>query len=275
MPRKFERAAVLLFLVASPLWFPALPSGFGGSLRSAVADCLSPAFQGIQAVRQGFEHLSSVVLELVSLQEENRILRLQLEALQTHEELHRDLFEENKRFRQMLGFQATAQWPVMPAEVIGRELGPWSRSLLLNKGVRDGVRQGMAVITPVGLVGRISEVSPSSSRVALLTDPHFRVMAKLSGSRISGLVTGGPPGECWVTYLPLDETFREGQLVFTGGGVSFAPPELPIGVIRKVWKDSSDMYQTARVEPTVRLGAVEEVLVVAWRPSEAIGRSDE
>ena len=268
MPRKFERAAVLLVLIASPLWFPALPAGFSGSLRSGVIGFLQPAFQGIQTVRQGFEHLCSAVLELISLEEENRILRGRLEALNTHEELHRDLLEENKRLRQMLDFQAKAQWSVTPAEVIGRELGPWSRSLLLSKGVRDGIRQGMAVITPIGLVGRISEAGPSSSRVALLTDPHFRVMAKLSQSRISGLVTGGPTGECQITYLPLDETVQVGQLVFTAGGMSFAPLELPIGVLRKVWKDSSEMYQTARIEPAVRLGAIEEVLVVTGRSSQ-------
>ena len=262
MRGKFERAADLLVLAASPFWFPALPSSLGGSLRSVVWDCLEPAFQGILTVRQGFDHLCSVVLEMFSLQEENRILRARLEAFRVHEELHRDLLEENQRLRQMLNFQAKATWPVTPAEVIGRELGPWSRSLLLNKGVRDGIRQGMAVITSVGLVGRISEAGPSSSRVVLLTDPHFRVMAKFPEGRISGLVTGGQSGECLVTYLPLGEAIREGQMVFSAGGMSFSPPEIPIGIVRKVWKDSSDMYQTARIEPSVRLGAVEEVLVV-------------
>ena len=122
----------------------------------------------------------------------------------------------------------------------------------------------MSVLTSVGLVGRISEAGPNSSRVALLTDPHFRVMGRLPETSVAGLVSGGPAGECLINYLPLDQVFQEGQSVSTSGGKSFAPPGIPIGVIRKVWKDSSEMYQTARVQPAVRLGAVDEVLVVSW-----------
>ena len=264
MPRKFERTAVLLVLVASPFLLPALPYGLGDSFRNTFLGWVRPAFETVHTVREGFGHLGTGVLEIFSAQEENRILRARLEALLAHEEMHRELFRENARLRKLLGFHSKVNWSVIPAEVIGRELGPWSRGLLLDKGTKDGVKEGMAVMTPVGLIGRISEAGASSSQVVLLTDPHFRVMGRLSENSISGLVTGGPTGECLVTYLPLTETIKEGQTVATAGGRSFAPGGIPIGVIRKVWKDSSEMYQTARIESVVHLGAVDEVLVVSW-----------
>ncbi len=262
MPRKLERAALLLALVASPFWIPALPGGFGGSLRAAVRDGVAPFFEAIHAAQDGFGRLLSTVLNSFSLQEENDLLRAQIETLHAHEGTHRELSDENRRLRQLLAFKAKGSWASIPAEVIGREVGPWSRGLLINKGTRDGVRRGMAVVTPVGLVGRVAEAGPSSSRVTLLTDPHFRVMGKIPEGPILGLVMGAQAGECVVTYLPLEERVAAGQTVLTTGGVSFAPAGIPIGVVRRVWKDPSDLYQVARLEPAARLGGIEEVLVV-------------
>ena len=264
MPRKFERTAVFVVLAVSPFLLPALPYGIGASFRDTFISWIRPGFEAVHIVREGAGAIGMGVLDLFSLEEENRILRTRLEALSAHEETHRELFRENTRLRKLLGFHPKAGWSVTPAQVIGRELGPWSRGLLLDKGTRHGVRQGMAVITSTGLVGRISEAGPGSSRVALLTDPHFRVTGRLLESRLCGLVSGGPTGQCQITYLPLDEILKEEQPVATAGGRSFAPAGIPIGVIRKVWKDSSEMYQTARIEPAVHLGAVDEVLVVSW-----------
>lgn len=265
MPRKFERTAVLFALVLSPFLLSALPPAAGTSFRDTFLGWVRPLFDTVHAGREGFGHFGGAILDVFSLAEENRILRSRMEALLSHEETHRELFRENSRLRKLLEFRAKAEWGVIPAEVIGREMGPWSRGLLLDKGTSQGIRKGMAVITAVGLVGRISETGSRTSRVVLLTDPHFRVTGRLPEISVSGLVAGGPTGQCSITYLPLDETFKEGQIVSTAGGRSFAPGGIPIGVVRRVWKDSSEMHQTARVQPVVQLGSVDEVMVVSWR----------
>lgn len=272
MVRKFERTAVLLALVASPFWLPAIPSHLGHSLRTTVSDSLTPAFEALHAARNGVGHVGSAALEWMTVFEENRILRAQMETLQAHEQTHRDLYQENLRLRRLLEFRERTAWATLPAEVIGREIGPWSRSLLVNKGSRSGVREGMAVITPLGLVGRVGEVGGTSSRVVLMTDPHFRVTGMLLQSRVSVLVAGEGNGEITLTYLPLDLEIKPGERVLTAGGKSFCPDGIPVGTIRKDWVDRSQLFRSARVQPAVDPGAVEEVLIVAWRPSES-GRS--
>jgi len=164
----------------------------------------------------------------------------------------------------LLGFSVQAPWNLIAAEVVARELGPWSRTLLLDKGAAQGVAKGMAVITPVGLVGRISEVGGSSSRVRLITDAHFRVPGKVSQTHIAGLVKGGSTGECLLTYLPLDAEVNSGLVVLTAGGKSFSPGGIQVGVVRRVEPDASTLYLNARLEPSVNLHAIEEVLVVEW-----------
>lgn len=265
MVRKFERTAVLIVLAASPFWLPAIPSAWGGSLRGAVTGWIKPGLYGAESVRQGFGGFFTGFLELFSIREENRLLRAQLHALRAHEETHRELLQENARFRDLLQFRARAPWRLRSAEVIGRELGPWSRGILLDRGAQDGIRAGMAVIAPKGLVGRISEVGPDSSRAVLLTDAHFRITATLSRRRAPGLVMGGG-GQCLLTYLPLDLELDGGEAVVTAGGESFCPEGIPLGVVDRVWKDPSEMFQTARIEPAVPVGMVEEVLVVLSPP---------
>lgn len=266
MVRKFERTAVLILLAASPFWLPAIPSPWSGSLRGAVMSWVKPGLYGGDAVRRGFGEILPGFLDLFSVREENTLLRAQLQALRSHEETHRELLQENTRLRGLLQFRRAAPWRLRAAEVIGRELGPWSQGILLDRGAEDGIRPGMAVIAPKGLVGRISEVGPGSSRAVLLTDSHFRVTAVLSRRRVPGLVMGGG-GRCLLTYLPLDLEVEEGEVITTAGGRSFCPAGIPLGVVDKVWKDPSEMFQTARIEPAASLGMSEEVLVVL-SPSE-------
>ena len=263
---KFERTAVLIVLAASPFWLPAVPSPWSGSVRSTVMGWIKPGLYGGESVRRGVEGALSGFVEIFGIWEENRLLRAQIEVLRAHEETHRELFQENTRLRELLEFRAQAPWQIGPAEVIGRELGPWSRGIVLDRGEKDGIRPGMAVMVPKGLVGRISEVGPNSSRAVLVTDAHFRVTAMLSQRRVPGLVMGGGGGQCLLTYLPLDLELQKGEVVVTAGGPSFCPGGIPLGVVARVWKDSSEMFQTARIEPAAPLGMIEEVLVVFSPP---------
>ncbi len=267
--QRFERVAVFLLLVASPIWLSALPASLTGSFRMHATGWLEPPLKVIQILHSGVVHFFVGIVRGPVLLEENRLLRSQLETLQAHEETHRQLFEENVRLRAAMEFEAKSSWPLIPAEVIGREMGLWSRTFLIDKGKRDGLRSGMAVITPLGLVGRIVEVGPGLSRAVWLTDPHFRVSAAISSSRVSGLVMGTSSGECLLTYLPLDTTVHPQETVVTSGGRSFCPEGIPIGQIRSVAQDSSQLFQSARIRSSVDLSAVEEVLVVAWMGEES------
>lgn len=228
-----------------------------------VADWVAPGLEFFHSVRYGGVHFFKGFLRGGALLDENLRLKQELAALRAHEETHRQLFQENARLRALLQFKTQAPWKLIPAEVIGREFGPWSRTLLLNKGKADGVGEGMAVMTPVGMVGRVSEVGGSSSRVRLIVDAHFRVPAAVSEPRTTGLVMGSTAGECLLTYLALDAQVHPGQAVLTAGGNSFAPEGIPVGEVEAVSQDASELFLTARIRPAVAVHAVEEVVVVS------------
>jgi len=183
---QIEPVAVLLVLLAAPLWLPAVPASLSESPRLLLSDFLRPAFRASQVFQSSFRDLASGFLQAPALVQENRALKQQVQTLLAHEATHQALFMENARLRALVDLKDRVPWDVITAEVIGREIGLWSRSLLLDRGHEDGVRIGQAVITSVGLVGRVQQVGRKTSRILLVTDPHFRVAATLSRIRMTG-----------------------------------------------------------------------------------------
>jgi len=235
-----------------------------------LASLMEPVLQTSRLFQVGVRDLFFSFFHAPVLMGQNRLLKSQLQTLESHEATHRDLFFENARLRALIQFKERSPWNLTTAEVIGREHTLWSRTLLLDKGHQEGIQIGQAVITPVGLVGRISEVGRSTSRSILITDPHFRVAATVSRPRLSGLVMGRSPGECLLTYVPPGTELKSGDLIVTSGGLSFCPGGIPIGSISTVFSSSSDLYRSARFRPAAELGSIEEVMVVAWPRSDSV-----
>lgn len=269
MRHRLERYAVLAVLIASPFWLPSIPSSMGSSFRTTVTEHFKPLLQGVQELRLNSWAIVAGFLQGPALLWENKFLKNKLAAAVAHEETHRILAQENERLRALLGFKAQARWQTIPAQVIGRDFNLWSRGLLLDKGSRQGIRTGQAVVTPVGLAGRITEVGPTTSRMILVTDPHFRISAALSKSRSSGLAMGTSSGDCLLSYIPLDVEVAPEEVVVTSGGSSFCPGGIPIGKVVGAAQDSSKLFRVARLSPAGPFSALEEVLIVAWSPSDS------
>jgi len=268
--RSSGAVTVLVLLLASPLWLPALSaSPFPERARGRLRDFSEPLLQGGRSFRRGLRDIGIGFLRGPALIAENRALKRQIQTLLAHEETHRELYLENTRLRALIQFRAQAPWKLTPCEVIGREHDLWSRSILLDKGSADGIAVGQAVMTPVGLAGRITQVSPGTSRAMLVTDPSFRVAATVTRLRMTGLAVGHSPGECRLTYLPPDAEVQSGDIVVTAGGVSFCPGGIPIGSITGSDESQADLYRSARFKPAVELSALEEVLVIAWPSADS------
>jgi rod shape-determining protein MreC len=127
-----------------------------------------------------------------NVEEENRFLREELSQQELLKIQLKELRQENYRLRELLEFKAQTTYELLPAEVIARNPNQWFEMLTVDKGSRQGVQQGMPVVTNQGLVGSIFTVAPNSSQVLLLTDPRRGVSAMVQRSRDPGVVSPGP-----------------------------------------------------------------------------------
>ena len=193
--------------------------------------------------------------DVSDLTKENQMLKLRLMQF-------KDIASENKRLRQLLSLKQESQFSVLAARVIGSDASNFKRTLLIDKGERDGIRKGDPVVGGEGMIGMVMETGVSSSQIILISDPDFSMAAKDSRSRATGIIAGSLEGGCVFKYLTSDEDILPGDEIVSRGGNSRFPLDIPIGTVVSLSKDATGLNMVATVKPKVRLRALEEVLVI-------------
>jgi len=156
---------------------------------------------------------------------------------------------------------------MIAVEVIGQDPTSWFKSVTINKGERDGVQKGMAVISPEGVVGQILKTAPHYATVLLMTDYNSAIDAVIQRTRAKAIVEGQEENRCQLKYLLRTEEVVVGDVVITSGLGGIFPKGLMVGEIRKVDKKGHGVFQYAELVPSVDLTKLEEVLIISTSPS--------
>jgi len=204
---------------------------------------------------------------LRGVRQENRDLKQRIERLQIEQVRLNEDAEQAHRLQALLSFKEQFISRTVAAQVIGSSGSEQSRSITIDKGARQGIRQDMAVITPDGVVGKVLKVygsralEPSVSQVLLIDDQTSGVGAILEKSRLQGVLRGTPAGGIVLEKVMSDETVQAGERVLTSGGDRIFPKGLPVGIVTQV-SPGPELFLNIRVKPSTNLGRLEEVLVI-------------
>ncbi len=166
----------------------------------------------------------------------------------------RQLDADNRRLRSLLELQGRGGRE-LAAAVISRQEGGWWQQLVIGRGELQGLRPGMAVTAPGGLIGRIASVTPTTASVTLLTDPGSRVGVWVGRVRSHGLLTGIGTSRPLLRFLEKDPGVRPGDVVVTSPASTLVPPNLTVGVIQSV-----DDRAVPATEAVVQLSAPVEAV---------------
>ena len=237
--------------------------------RDPLAEVVLVVFAPLQGatlwVRRGVERGWFGYVHLIGVAAENEHLRERVAGLEADVVRLGEMERAHARLADMLAFRSELRAEVRGARVIARDPQHWFRSLVIDLGGRDGLRPGMAVLAPGGVVGRVLEVARTSSRVMLLTDNDSGVAAIVQRTRAEGIVHGARDQGCRMNYLRRDVDVSLGDRVVTSGLDGIFPKGILIGEITEVVPEHRDLLLSARVKPSVSLGDLEEVLVVLDR----------
>jgi len=151
---------------------------------------------------------------------------------------------------------------VVAADVISRDTISSLRTLVVNRGARDGVRVGMPVVTGQGLVGRVINVSANAARIQLITSEFSSISSRTQTNRVEGAVIGLASGALRMTLLPQGAQVQVGDLVLTSGLGGNLPPDIVIGQVTSTRQFQSDIEQSAEVRSLVDFDRLEIVLIV-------------
>lgn len=197
---------------------------------------------------------------LVGARTENERLQDELDTLRLRNQaLERDLGRV-ERSASLVDYQATTPARTLLAEVVGGGASSSAKEIIIDKGSKDGVFAGMAVMTPEGIVGRVQTAHSASSLVVLINDVDAAVGALLGDTRVRGVLRGRGDQDCELNYINTDVPVRIGETVYSSGADRIFPKGLPIGEV--VQHDRNEASQTILVRPFAQLDRLDEVLVV-------------
>jgi len=174
----------------------------------------------------------------------------------------REARDENARLRELLNLKKSAPYKVICAQVVGRNPSSWSSSVVIDKGAASGIRKGYVCVGFFGLIGRVVEVSASSSKVMLINDPNLCVSAVLSRSRQEGLICGSLSGVLLMKYLTSESDIQVADEIITSGLTDVFPKGIMIGTVSRIREEFSGGNRYAVVRPAADLTTLEEVLVI-------------
>jgi len=223
------------------------------------------ALRGVGAAM--FAPLDRVVLSLDRLSaawRENQRLHQRVAELELENQRLRDAGLENQHLREQLALPAYRTLALKPVEVLALSGEPTPSAATLGAGRRQGVHEGDAVVTSEGLVGRISEVYATLSRTVLLTDPNAAVACEVESVGVLGVLryVTTPYPRLALTGVPLADTVRTGERVFTSALSRRYPQGLPVGRVVRVGRDASGLTQDIEIEPAARLARLRHAFVV-------------
>lgn len=231
--------------------------------KNLVLEASAPVQIIFSAAVKSVENAWERYIHLVGLTEENRVLRNKIAALQTELVLYKEGYQESQRLQKLLSLQDEYPYKFVAARVIAREQAALSKTIWINKGGAAGLKPGMPVLAPPGLVGRVTEVSWRSSKVLLLIDENSNADVLVQRTRVQGIVRGAGARGCVVRYISKLQDVKEGDLIVTSGLSNVFPKGLLVGRVSHVDHMDVGLFLKIQVAPFVDFATLEEILVLA------------
>ena len=231
-------------------------------LESIGLKLFSPINRGVTLVADNTKNYLKAIAEFKRMEAENKELKEKIEITYQENTILKEKLLAYDRLKKLLELKETFVYEMIPSLVISREPGNWFNSIIIDKGMNDGVEKNMAVATSRGLVGRVVSVDSRTAKILLILDQRSAVGGMIQRSRDIGVVKGSESNYCYIEYLSNDADVKINDAVITSGLGSIFPKGLIIGKIVGIKKESHDLFQKVIVRPEVDFTKLEEVFVV-------------
>ncbi len=213
------------------------------------------------------KHVWNSYFMLHHAQEENQALKSRLAETQRQLIYYQEKLKETGRVSLLEELQKLLNTPAVTAKIIGADASQWYSSRLLNQGTKAGITIDCAVLSPGGVLGRIVQVSSTTSTVQLITDSESGVGVFLENSRAQGVLRGEGGASGSIDFIRSSESVKPGERVLTSGLDQVYPKGLLAGVVSQVTQ-SRQLYQPIKVAIAAHPQTAEEVLVILKKSGE-------
>lgn len=265
--RKYKLAILIGAFLAATLvmLFFNLRHGKGCSfLSKIVLEAVAPVQKVANISMRSIKDSWQRYIFLVGLEEENKNLKKKINELKANLILYQEGYLEAQRLKKLLSLADANNYRFICANVIGRQQAALSKTLLIDKGIIHGLKVGMPVVVPPGLIGRLIDVSWHISKVLLLIDENSNVDAMVQRTRMQGIISGAGSQGFVMKYIPKTQDVQTGDVIISSGMGGVFPKGLLIGQVSHVDRLEASLFLKINVVPFVDFSKLEEVLVLTF-----------
>jgi rod shape-determining protein MreC len=260
---RYRNLTVLLVAIVAQLVLLAYQVKSNGEVRLIrvwAVSAVTPLARVIEAGRSGTVHFIRDYFVLLHVREENQRLKSDLDRTKMDNQYLQAELSTADRAKSLAIFQQQSPSKTIAAHVIGNTTGVGAKVVIVDRGTGSGVQKGMAVITPDGIVGKVTSAYPTASFVLLITDPSFAAGVISQKNHVHGTLKGQGFSTVIVDYVQNEQKVEAGERFFTSGDDRIFPKGLPVGEATVVREGKS--YKEIFVTPSGLQNGLEEVLIV-------------
>lgn len=264
--RSFKLLVAVVFILLGLMLYTA---SSGNSLTANLLGFLSTPMQKVSTVITNNAATATdtatrsneeLLKEIDALKSENADLRNKLINYYTYQQQNAQLLKYYNLQKDNPDLKMTA------AAVIGRDPNDLFYGFQIDRGSSSGIAVNDPVVTESGVVGWISSVNASYSRVTTLLSPDTKISAIDKVTRDSGVMSTNlkmaDQGLIKLGYLSADTTVKEGDIIVTSGLGGVFPRDLAVGTVKKLGHEETDVSLYAEVTPLVDVKTVRDVMVI-------------
>ncbi|MGZ3172540.1 MAG: rod shape-determining protein MreC [Croceibacterium sp.] len=229
-------AAIGAALLIISLWQPQALAG----LRSMMSDAAAPVGKAGASARTGGKSFFDAIAGYYRAGSKNAELEQEMQIARVKVAEAEALKQENLRLKAALGLREAEIKPVALARLIGSTSSSTRRFAYISAGSDDGVRPEMAVVSPMGLVGRVLEAGAHSARVMLLTDSESMVPVRRAKDDVVAFAEGRADGSLRLRLINLGiNPIKRGDVFVTSGAGGLFRPNVAVAVAEIVTRDGA------------------------------------
>ena len=231
--------------------------------RAAVATITYPLQQAALAPGDILRRIGDFFVTQNKLQREN--VELKQSVLKKSEELQRMSLMESElaNLRKLLGARALIQENSTLAEILHSGRNPFRRKVIVDKGAKNDIQLGEAVISADGVLGQVTAVFPFTSEVTLLTDKNQAVPVMLHRNGLRAVVFGnGRDGTLDLPFIPLNADVQNGDMLVTSGIDGTYPAGLFIAKVTNIERNATSAFARITCTPVAGIDQDRHVLVL-------------
>ena len=267
------RRLVLALLVLGALTlltisFRSPTSGVLHDAQGAGASALRPFQIAAGRVARPFRDAYGYFDSLAGAKSENEKLKRELREVRAQANLNLAGSQRAAELERLLHYEQGPTYPKdyrpVNTSVISFPSGPFAQQIAIAAGSNSGIGINTPVVSADGLVGRVTNVAPSTAVVTLLTDPDSAVAARDLTTGVSGLISHGPGSTLILDRVPKEQRVQKDDVIVTQGTRDRRYPDLypygiPIGRVLSVGTSDIASYRTVQVAPFAALGSLDSV----------------